>query len=289
MKLSKDQILELSEIAKTAALKAGKAVSSFPREDLKVNKKAGGASLASQVVTEVDLLSEKEVLAVLEPTFTKYDLALLSEETEDDNSRFEKDYFWSIDPIDGTLPFIEGIPGYSVCIALVGKDGASHIGVIYDPYNGDLYNAVRGEGAFKNGEALRIPKDIKGKPFSFINDRSIKKYERYEEILEKMEKAAQELGHSEFKTVLTGGAGVNTCWMMQSPPACYFKIPRPDNGGGSIWDFAASTCIVKEAGGVATDFYGNPLDLNRADSSYMNHKGVIFASSEEVAEYIRKL
>ena len=117
----------------------------------------------------------------------------------------------------------------------------------------------------------------------------LKKYERFEEILSKMERASKELGYDDFNTILTGGAAMNTCWMLEKTPACYFKIPRPENGGGSIWDFAASVCIVKEAGGVATDFYGKSLDLNRKESTYMNHKGVTFANSEEVAAYIQSL
>ncbi|MCM8542904.1 MAG: hypothetical protein NE328_21735 [Lentisphaeraceae bacterium] len=289
MKLSEEQFAELYEVAKQAALKAGKVVSEYPREDLKVNKKEGGASLASQVVTEVDLLSEKEVTSALKPSREKYDIALLSEETEDDNSRFKKDYFWCTDPIDGTLPFIEGIPGYAVCISLIGKDGTSHIGIIYDPYNGNLYHALKGHGAFKNDRPFKIDHDKEKDIFYFINDRSIKKYERYEELLRKMEKFSQVAGYKEFKTILTGGAAMNTCWMIEKAHGCYFKIPRPINAGGSIWDFAASACIVQEAGGVASDFYENPLDLNRTDSTYMNHKGAIFASSEEVSKYIQQL
>lgn len=289
MKLSKENLKELYELAQKAALQAGKTISEYPREDLKVQKKEGGESLASQVLTEVDLLSEKEVLSVLNPSREKFDLALLSEETEDDNSRFKKDYFWCIDPIDGTLPFIEGISGYAVCISLIGKDGTSQIGVIYDPYNGKLYHALRGHGAFKNDQPFKINSKKEKDSFYFINDRSIKKYERYEEVLSKMESFSQEAGYKNFKTILSGGAAMNTCWMMEKSHGCYFKIPRPKNGGGSIWDFAASSCIVIEAGGVATDFYGEPLDLNRKDSTFMNHKGAIFASSEKVAESIRKL
>ena len=55
----------------------------------------------------------------------RYDLALLTEELEDDGSRHVKDYFWCIDPIDGTLPFTQKKPGYGVSIALVARDGAS--------------------------------------------------------------------------------------------------------------------------------------------------------------------
>ena len=289
MKLNEADFIELYELAKTAALNAGRIVADFPREDLKVKTKEGGESLASQVLTEVDLLSEKEVLRTLKPSLNKFDLALLSEETEDDNSRFEKDYFWCIDPIDGTLPFIEGIEGYAVCISLVGKDGTAHIGVLYDPFNGNIYHALKDHEAYKNEEQFRINQNIAADTFYFINDRSIKKYERYEEVVSKMKKAAEELGYSDFQQILTGGAAMNTCWMIEKSHGCYFKVPRPKRGGGSIWDFAASSCIVKEAGGIASDFYGNPLDLNRKDSTFMNHKGAIFATSAALAEAIQKI
>lgn len=289
MKMTEEIFSELYSLAKSAALQAGKAIREFPRKDLKVNKKEGGESLASQVVTEVDLLSEKEILSILKPSMSKYDIALLSEETEDDNSRFEKDFFWCIDPIDGTLPFIEGIPGYSVCIALVSKSGEPVIGIIYDPYNDKLYHALKSHGAYCNDTAFKVNPAAGKETFYFINDRSIKNYERYHEILSKMTVASQDLGYTKLQTILTGGAAMNTCWMIESSHGCYFKVPRPLNGGGSIWDFAAAACIVLEAGGVASDFYGNKLDLNRRDSTYMNHKGAIFASDKVIADKIMQL
>ena len=51
-------------------------------------------------------------------------------------------------------------------------------------------------------------------------------------------------------------------------------------GGGSIWDFAASSVIQREAGGFNSNYYGQALDLNREDSSFMNHQGVIFKSHQ---------
>ena len=289
MKLSQKILFDLYELAKKAALSAGSIVQNYPREDLLVNKKEGGESLASQVVTEVDLLAEKEILSQLNPSLEKYDLALLSEETEDNNSRFIKDYFWCIDPIDGTLPFIEGTPGYSICISLVSKDGVPYIGVIFDPYNDVLYHARLNNGAYKGDQKFELKSSSNNSSFFFINDRSIRKYERYEEVLDKMTKASKELGYNHFESILTGGAAMNSCWMVEKGHGCYFKIPRKKKGGGSIWDFAAAACIVKEAGGFVSDFYGQALDLNRPDSTFMNHKGVIFASSKEIAQKIMSL
>jgi myo-inositol-1(or 4)-monophosphatase len=116
---------------------------------LTLNTKNGGASLAAQVVTEVDHLSQDIILKTLHPSCLIYDLALLSEESPDDNQRLQKDYFWCIDPLDGTLPFIESVPGYSVSIALVSREGQSMLGVVYDPVTQTLYHAIQGQGLGK--------------------------------------------------------------------------------------------------------------------------------------------
>ncbi|MGD8641778.1 MAG: inositol monophosphatase family protein, partial [Gammaproteobacteria bacterium] len=71
--------------------------------------------------------------------------------------------------------------------------------------------------------------------------------------------------------------------------AVYFKMPKPEKGGGSLWDFAASAALFLELGYVATDFHGQPLDLNRRDSTYMNHRGVLFATDLSLATDIQEL
>jgi len=139
-------LLQLNNIAIKAALSGGKVIQQHMNDTVLVKEKKGGASYASQVVTEVDIACEKAILSYILPTCDQFDLALLSEETEDDGSRFIKDFFWCIDPMDGTLAFINKQPGFSVSIALVAKDGTPHIGVVFDPSTNLLYHAVKGYG-----------------------------------------------------------------------------------------------------------------------------------------------
>ena len=68
--------------------------------------------------------------------------------------------------------------------------------------------------------------------------------------------------------------------------SCYVKLPKSEEGGGSIWDFAATACIVGEAGGWASNIHGQALELNRRESTFMNHQGVIYASNERIARYL---
>ena len=79
---------------------------------------------------------------------------------------------------------------------------------------------------------------------------------------------------------------MNAISTIEKAPALYFKIPKNSDGGGSLWDFAASSIIQSEAGGFNSDFFNSPIDLNKADSTFMNHKGIIYSSSEGLLDII---
>jgi len=284
MKLTDSDLHLLAQCAISAACQAGHLINARRQTKLDIHSKESGDSLASSVLTEVDLLSEKLILSVLEPTLERFDLALLAEETADDRSRLEKDYFWCIDPIDGTLPFTESTPGFSVSIGLVAKDGTPMIGVIFDPLTHNLYHALKGQGAFLNNETWEVASN--NSRFTFINDRSFTLHPQFSEVITAFKEMAQQRDFNGFNTKLHGGGAMNACWVLEHAPACYFKLPRKKDGGGSLWDYAASSCIFSEAGGIVCDFAGNPPELNRPDSTYMNHKGLIFASDPEIARFI---
>ena len=140
MKLSTSDLRQLADLAILAASEAGQMIAqSRPRN---IEQKAGGESLASQVVTEIDRRSEDIIVGLLAPTLERFEVGLLTEEQDDDGSRLTADYFWSIDPLDGTLPFIEGSPGYAVSIALVGRDGTPWVGVVYDPVEATVLHTI---------------------------------------------------------------------------------------------------------------------------------------------------
>lgn len=288
MQLTDHDLQMLREAATSAALKAGKLIASYANKDLDVKHKGTGDSLASDVVTEVDLMAQEIILNMLENVTNRYDLGTLGEESEDNRERFEKDYFWAIDPIDGTLPFINREAGYSTSIGLVSKSGEPVIGVIFNPRNGDLYYAVKGEGAFCNGLPWTV-EETPGAPLAYLNGKSMLTHPLKEKTLEAMEEISEKLEFKGLTTQFQGGAAMIACWVLEQAPACYFYYPKKVDGGGSIWDFAASACIFNEAGAWVSDIYGNPLDLNRADSTFMNHRGAIFASSEKLTREIIEL
>jgi fructose-1,6-bisphosphatase/inositol monophosphatase family enzyme len=285
MKLNTEQLNTLCGMAIEAALSAGKLISAYSGKDFKTEKKAGGDSEASQVVTEVDFESQEVILKTLLPTIKTYDLALLTEEGTDDKSRLEKDYFWCIDPLDGTLPFTKGLAGYSVSIALISKFGEPFLGVVYDPVNKNLYHAVHGQGAFRNLIPWNLKQTHKNE-LTFYYNRSFNKLEVFEDVLLKLKSMALDMQLEGLKIGQLGGAAMNACWLLENAPACFFALPKKTEGGGSLWDYAAVACIYKEIGAEATDIYGQPLDLNRTESTFLNHKGILFSSQKSISERI---
>ena len=154
MKLTSADLIDLAQLAVTTAGRAADHIRSEIGDRREIRCKEGGSSHASQVVTEVDLESQRLILEALRDSIATYDLGLLTEESQDDASRHACDYFWCIDPLDGTLPFIENVAGFSVSIALVSRAGVPVIGVITDPRTDTIYHAIPDGGAFRDGEAL---------------------------------------------------------------------------------------------------------------------------------------
>ena len=85
------------------------------------------------------------------------------------------------------------------------------------------------------------------------------------------------------------GAVMNACLASENALSCYFAFPKKEAGGGSIWDYAATACIYKEIGAPVTDIFGNPLHLNTPDTTFMNKKGILFASDDGISKMIQNI
>jgi 3'-phosphoadenosine 5'-phosphosulfate (PAPS) 3'-phosphatase len=290
MYLSKQALDDLLQCAMAAARQAGAFIQASVARGIEVQHKSGGSNIAAQVVTEVDLRADALITEALRPTCAQYDLALLTEESTDDRARLEKDAFWSVDPLDGTLAFIESRPGYSVSIGLVARDGTPLIGVVYNPVTDILYSAVQGQGAQRQGSTwLPSTTACEGRPFTLVFDRGFDQRDYYARVLAALNELAVRHGFAAVQTLEGDGAAMNALQVLENQPGCYFKFPKPQQGGGSLWDFAATAAIFNACGASAGDFYDQPLELNRADSTFMNHRGVLFASDDALAAEVREL
>lgn len=284
MKLTTADLQRLAEVATVAAVEAGQLIAaSRPRH---VAHKPDGQSLASQVVTDIDRRSEDLIVDRLAPTLDRFELALLTEERHDDGGRLTADHFWCVDPLDGTLPFIEGSAGYAVSIALVDRSGTPLIGAIHDPVDSMLLHAVRGVGAYRNHQPWPTAAPSLTDQLRVFADRSFLARDDHEAVEAGLEQIAHDLGLAGVEIQVPRGAVMNACGALETGSGCYIKFPAA-TGGGSLWDFAATACLFDEVGAVATDVEGRPLDLNRAASTSMNHRGVLFATNEMLASRIR--
>lgn len=273
-----------------AAREAGAFIQRVDRTTLQRSFKEGGHSAASEIVTEVDVRSEAIIRERLEAASAGWDIAFVGEESAHRSAdelpeRLRSAGFWCVDPLDGTLPFVEGHPGYAVSIALVDPSGTPLIGVVHDPVDSTLLHAIEGHGAFRDLAPMTSADSGSSSLMAFA-DASFRTDPRHDGVVDALNACARDMGLRDVELIFGSGAVKNACQVLDHPSACYVKPPRRADGGGSIWDFAASACIVREAGGWASNFHGQPLDLNRRDSTFMNHEGVLYASSERIARIL---
>ncbi|WP_022940773.1 3'(2'),5'-bisphosphate nucleotidase CysQ family protein [Psychromonas hadalis] len=292
MKLTNTQLNQLSLIALNAVKDAGHTIQQVDRSQLKINFKNCGSSRSSQVVTEVDLHCQSIIIKQLQPSCDRYDLALLSEENcaetaINDHARFSKDYFWCIDPLDGTLPFIEGREGYAVSIALVAKSGLPVLSAIYLPATKTSYHTeIDKQGkpvVYKNGTLFNPPTLKRPTNIHVYFDQSFLTSAQYQPLVKQLEKSAE-------LTIVSGhGAVVNALLVVENSPAIYIKLPKKQQGGGALWDFSGTACIAQAVDGWVSDIEGLPLTLNQTDSYYMHQHGVIYASDKNLAQAVIRL
>lgn len=288
-RLSHTVLHDLADIAEQAALSAGEVITSHRQEEIVAHYKPVGDSEASQVVTEVDYLAEDTIRNLLQPTCEAFGLALLTEESADDGRRHDRPAFWCVDPLDGTRAFVNNMPGFAVSIALIARDATPLIGVVFDPVRNVTYRAVRNAGAYRNGEPMQLPDIDPHQPLTLQTDFSFSQHRWLEETESGLASIASQLGLPGSTIAYRTGAVTNACNVLENANHCYFKYPRAGAAGGSLWDYAATACLFDEVGAFASDIMNGQLDLNRADSTFMNHRGILFASERRVAEGILAL
>lgn len=241
--LTDKHLFSLCQIAEKAAIEAGEYIQSQFDQHYKKEQKTAGDSMASQIVTEVDYKAQEIILQHLKDSIKEYDLGVLTEEASDDASRLEKDHFWCIDPLDGTLAFTEGRTGYAVSIALVAKSGDPLIGVVYLPDLDDVYAAIKGKGLRLNNEVFKR-KAVTDDLLHFYMDRSLES-EPYFHLLKERLQAWTNGKEINLEYHVGFGAVRNGIGVLNSTMACYFKFPKNRKGGGSIWDYAATRLFLK--------------------------------------------
>ena len=229
-------------IALRAARSAGdKIVRAAERMDLvKVDEKG-----RNDFVTDVDRASEQEIISHLQKAYP--DHRLLGEESGYVGNP-DSDYLWIIDPLDGTTNFLRGIPHYAISIACLHKGRPEHA-VVYDPIKQEEFTASRGRGAQLNGRRIRVTGRMNmngalfatGVPFSLPSSAHMEPYLESFKILAEQSSGIRRLGVASLDLAYLAAGRFDAFWEMHLKP----------------WDIAAGVLLIKEAGGMISDFQGN--------------------------------
>ncbi|XP_063986994.1 inositol monophosphatase 1-like [Diachasmimorpha longicaudata] len=178
---------------------------------------------------------------------------------------------WVIDPIDGTMNFVHGLPHTCISVALL-VDKVTEMGFVYNPVIEQLFTARRGQGAFLNGKPIKVSGERElGKTLLMAEMGTSRNAEKMKAVMENLQILVPKV-HG-IRTL--GSAALNMCMVAMGGADANFEF------GVHVWDFAAGDLIVREAGGVVIDPADGPLDL-------MSGR-VLCASSMEVAKEIAKL
>jgi myo-inositol-1(or 4)-monophosphatase len=226
----------LRELALAAARAAG---------DLVVTAHARPGSLTAEVkspgdyVTEVDRSAEQAAIRVLRAGAP--DIAILAEES----GGVRNDRMWVIDPVDGTTNFVRGFPVVGVSVALV-EEGRPVVGAVIAPLLGEAWSAAEGQGAFdREGNRLAVSRHpgagvvATGFPF-----RRKDRLPRYLPVMTAALQRFEDLRRA-------GAASLDLAYVGAGAFDGYFEL------GLGLWDIAAGALMVREAGGVVTDWAGD--------------------------------
>ena len=243
------------KIAKQAAKEAGEIIQKYSSQTYRKNIKYGDVT---DFATDADLKAEEKIISILTKDFPDHNIVA------EESGRISKnsEYTWVIDPMDGTISFAHGVPYYSVSIGLL-EDNKPVLGVINIVSFNELYWAEAGKGSYLNGEKIHVSKiNTLGEAacsmdFGHKNKR-LEKVERYVSPLINKVGYPYSFG-SGVATLGLVGKGVLEAYICQA----------------WIWDFAAGVVIVREAGGVVTDFEGNNPDLTKERLSIVASNGLI--------------
>jgi myo-inositol-1(or 4)-monophosphatase len=218
--------------ALTAAVKAARAAGKVMRDNWYRPKRVNLAD-AHDVKLELDVRCQKVIEKILRAAFPE--IPLLGEEGDSGDVNFE--YRWVVDPIDGTVNYFFGIPHAAVSIALQ-RHARTIIGVIFDPFTGELWTATRGGRTKLNGRIVRASNH------SRLSDAVIAMgFSKSKENLEKSLPHLNRLARGAKKIRIMGSAALELAYVASGRLDVY--IERTIN----LWDIAAGGLMVECSGG----------------------------------------
>ena len=199
------------------------------------------------VVTEADGAAQQQIAASLQEKWP--DIAFLGEEmsVEEQQRKVQSNAVWCLDPLDGTSNFASGIPYFGVSLALI-EDQHQKLGLIYDPVRDECFTAAKGEGCWLNGKAL-------SSAGMHANLAELKQMIAVVDLKRLRGPVLSSLvAEHPFRSQRNfGSCALEWCWLAAGRFQLYI------HGGQKLWDYAAGTLILEEAGGVTTTLSGDQV------------------------------
>jgi myo-inositol-1(or 4)-monophosphatase len=231
-----------AEIARQAALAGAEVVARHASAE----RRAAWDKSDDNPVTAADLEANAAILRVLRAA--RPDDAVLSEETADAPERLAAERVWIVDPLDGTKEFVEGVPQFSVSVALA-LAGEPVAGCVVEPTSGECFWAARGRGAYLGERRLAVSRAASLSESVMLSSRTELKRGQIE-AFRGLFKRVDPVGSVALKLALVA-AGRADVWLSAAPK--------------SEWDVCAGDLLVREAGGVFVEFARGARRYNQRD------------------------
>lgn len=196
-------------------------------------------------VSDADAKADQAITHEIQKHYPNH--TILSEESTVEG---DPNNVWIIDPLDGTRNFIQGVPHFCISIALQ-EHGVIKHGVIYDPIREELFTASRGKGAYLNSHRIRINGRRSLENALLITDFPTRCHhwlDQYLAMYADLVKSPADIrtsGSSALDLAYVAAGRYDACW----------------TAGLKLWDMAAGTLLVREAGGSCIDFTGGEAYL----------------------------
>lgn len=222
------------------------------------------------VVTEMDIKAEDMIMKTIKARFPEH--GILTEESFEQKSG--SGYRWIIDPLDGTTNYLHGFPIFCVSIALE-REGEIILGVVFNPMLNELFTAEKGKGAYLNSKKIRVsgiseltksllatgfPYDVRTSP-----DNNISHFANLAVRAQAIRRA--------------GSAALDMCYVACGRFDGFWELKLKP------WDTAAAMLIIKEAGGIVTDFNGSAFSLYSGETLASN--GLVHDEMIEVLNAVK--
>lgn len=235
-----------------------------------ITEKSGDANFVTRYDVEVqELLYDLLEKAIPGAVF-------IGEEGDSANDDINNGIAFIVDPIDGTTNFIFGARRSAVSIG-ISEGGEVTAGVVYDPYQDEMFYAIKGKGAFLNGKRIKVSDNPLKESVVLFGTSPY-----YRVLADIGWRMARALFDASLDMRRTGSAALDLCMVAAGRAGVFFEMKL------SPWDYAASKIIIEEAGGKLTDISGLPVSLDKP-SSVLAASASAYDEALKIAKSVKKV